>query len=136
MLGIMNSAKVNRMCRCLYCMLTLVPSSIYPAVVWLHHTGVLFLVFWGTATLDKFTFPLTVYRVPFSPVPLHQFVIVGFLDVSHPGIRVLFVFFFLVYLFFIYSHVHTLFGSFLPPISHPHPPSPTPLASRQNLFYS
>jgi hypothetical protein len=39
-------------------------------------------------------------------------------------------FFFL--LLFIYSHVHTLFGSFLPTAPGSHPLSPTPLASRQN----
>jgi hypothetical protein len=38
--------------------------------------------------------------------------------------------FFLIFLF-TYSHVCTLFGSFLPP---PPPSPPTPLASRQNLF--
>jgi hypothetical protein len=40
-----------------------------------------------------------------------------------------------IYLFlFIYSHVHTLFGSFLSPAPNPLPLRPTPLASRQNLF--
>jgi hypothetical protein len=35
---------------------------------------------------------------------------------------------------FIYSHVHTLFGSFLPPAPLPHPLSPSPLTSGQNLL--
>jgi hypothetical protein len=35
---------------------------------------------------------------------------------------------------FIYSYVHTLFGSFLPFPSSPLPLPPIPLASRQNLF--
>jgi hypothetical protein len=34
---------------------------------------------------------------------------------------------------FIYSYVHTLFGSFLPPLLHSFPLPSTPLASRQNL---
>jgi hypothetical protein len=35
---------------------------------------------------------------------------------------------------FFYSHVHTLFRSFLPPAPLPHPVFPSPLSSRQVLF--
>jgi hypothetical protein len=44
--------------------------------------------------------------------------------------------FFNFYLLFIYSYVHTLFGSFLPPAPCPLPPlfTPPPLTSRHNLF--
>jgi hypothetical protein len=41
---------------------------------------------------------------------------------------------FLLLLLFIYSHVHTLFGSFLPLTPLPHFLSPSPLSSRQVLF--
>jgi hypothetical protein len=39
-----------------------------------------------------------------------------------------------LFFFFIYSHVHTLFGSFLPPAHLSHPSSPPRLSSRQVLF--
>jgi hypothetical protein len=43
-------------------------------------------------------------------------------------------FLFILFLLFIYSYVHTLFGSFLPPAHCPLPLFPPPLTSRQNLF--
>jgi hypothetical protein len=42
--------------------------------------------------------------------------------------------FFLIFLLFIYSHVHTLFGSFLPPAPLPHLLTPSPLSSMQVLY--
>jgi hypothetical protein len=45
-------------------------------------------------------------------------------------------FYFIYFLLFIYSHVHTLFGSFLPPAPRPHLWPPFPLTSRQNLSLS
>jgi hypothetical protein len=44
-------------------------------------------------------------------------------------------FWFFLNCLFIYSYVHMLFGTSLPPATCPHPLFPTPLASRQNLFW-
>jgi hypothetical protein len=42
---------------------------------------------------------------------------------------------FYLLLLYIYSHVHTLFGSFLPPAPLPQPLPPFPVSSRQVLLY-
>jgi hypothetical protein len=58
----------------------------------------------------------------------------GIHDKSKPVSWAIIMVYFYFFLLFVYSHVCTLFGSFLPSAPHSHLPTPSPLVSRQNLF--
>jgi hypothetical protein len=110
------------------------PQAWGPQLLQAHLTHNFFLLFWLLHLLYWLGKPTALWLPSFHQ-PTHTLAFKchlsqrGFRQISFVSFKII-VFFKL----FIYSHVHTLFGSFLPPAPLLHPLPHSSLTSRQNLF--